>query len=171
MNMKLSNIIKQIMNEVGESNIKPFKWTGPKTTVTSELEEDMYTFDVPNPDADGADIKYQVEVPFDKNRTTCDISFRPSKVELGQDPHILNVNSGHIFRIMATIIDIVNDVIKKNKNLKQIEMSPTKSNADDDRRFKLYMAYIKKNMPIGWKIARTNTHWTGDRIVLRANTA
>jgi hypothetical protein len=55
------------------------------------------------------------------------------------------INKGRVFKIMATLLAVINDFIEKlQPNLLRFE--PSKNNEDDNRRFKMYMAYINKNM-------------------------
>jgi hypothetical protein len=60
---------------------------------------------------------------------------------------------GRLFRVMATVIQIAEefmDLVDYKKNdINQLIVSPTKTKGEfDDRRAKLYMAYIKKHLPI-----------------------
>jgi hypothetical protein len=57
-------------------------------------------------------------------------------------------NRFRVFNIMATLVNITNDFIDRF-NPNEIRVKPTKDesrDAEDLRRFKLYLAYIKKNM-------------------------
>jgi len=62
------------------------------------------------------------------------------------------VNKGRLFRVMATIVkmteEFLNDIDYKEKGIKKMLVFPSKSSRKDDRRANLYMAYIKKHLPI-----------------------
>jgi len=56
-------------------------------------------------------------------------------------------NRGRIFNVMATVLQITNDFIDKYKpNALRFKPSKDEEREDDNRRFNLYMQYIKKNM-------------------------
>lgn len=57
------------------------------------------------------------------------------------------INRGKLFKVMATILGIVNDFIERHEpNILKFEPSKDTEKDDDNRRFNLYMQYIKKNM-------------------------
>ena len=58
----------------------------------------------------------------------------------------LVTNRGEMFRVMATIVDIVKAFMKKNSGVEYIEFEGSKNKDGDQRRNKLYMAYIKKHL-------------------------
>ena len=62
------------------------------------------------------------------------------------------VNKGRLFKVMATVIkatkEFLNDIDYKEKDIKKMIVYPSKSDQDDDRRANLYMAYIKKHLPV-----------------------
>ena len=71
-------------------------------------------------------------------------------------------NKGELFRVMATIVAITKEILKERKNIKTLTFSGAKKDEDDNRRNKLYMAYIKKHIPnvknidVGWSEIRVD---------------
>ena len=61
------------------------------------------------------------------------------------------VDKGRMYRVMSTIIEIVNDFINRFKpNI--LRFKPSKNEEQDNRRFNLYMAFIRKNMRQDYKV-------------------
>jgi|TARA_R100000081_G_C4765081_1_gene142228 hypothetical protein len=62
------------------------------------------------------------------------------------------VNKGRLFRIMATIVkaaeEFLDHIDYKEKGIDKMYVYPAKSKKSDHRRANLYMAYIKKHLPI-----------------------
>ena len=59
------------------------------------------------------------------------------------------INKGRMYSVMSTILKITNDFIDKRKpNILKFEPAKKNDNerSDNMQRFKLYMAYLKKNM-------------------------
>ena len=76
------------------------------------------------------------------------------------------VNKGRLFRVMATIVQIakefMNDIDYKEKGIDMLRITPTKSESDeDDRRANLYMAYIKRQLPV------SSVKYDGEEIVVK----
>lgn len=76
------------------------------------------------------------------------------------------VNKGRLFRVMATVIKIaekfMNDIDYKKNDINLLKVSPTKTEGEfDDRRAKLYMAYIKRQLPVA------SIKYDGDEIVAK----
>jgi hypothetical protein len=76
------------------------------------------------------------------------------------------VNKGRLFRVMSTVVKIteefMDDLDYEEKGIDLLRISPTKTkDDDDDRRAKLYMAYIKRQLPIA------SIKYDGDEIVAK----
>jgi len=57
------------------------------------------------------------------------------------------VNKGELFKVMSTVLKIVNDFLDRHEpNVLKFEPSKDEEREDDNRRFNLYMQFIKKNM-------------------------
>jgi len=57
------------------------------------------------------------------------------------------INKGKLYKVMSTILKIVNDFIERHQpNTLKFEPSKDNERDDDNRRFNLYMQFIKKNM-------------------------
>ena len=63
------------------------------------------------------------------------------------------INKGEVFRVMATIVDIVKEN-HKHYPAENYEMEPTKDNFNEkgSRRERMYLMYIKKTMPSTWYV-------------------
>jgi len=57
------------------------------------------------------------------------------------------INKGELFKVMSTVLKIVNDFLDRHQpDTLRFEPSKDEERDDDNRRFNLYMQYIKKNM-------------------------
>ena len=71
-----------------------------------------------------------------------------NKTESGKWSHTDVVNRGELFSVMATIVKIAKDRLIKNPKVKTLNFTGAKSSGpDDQRRLKLYTAYVKKQFP------------------------
>ena len=155
--MKLTNILNNIILEVGEGSSNPYSYSvndnvfrgstrnvaGRDVTFTTEDGDDYivsfaaYYGDHSNAEGRGPYFK----VDF----TTVD--------EYGyEDRADRVVNKGRLFRIMSTVVkatkEFLNDIDYKEKGIKKMLVFPAKSDFGDDRRANLYTAYIKKQLPV-----------------------
>ena len=163
--------LKNILNEIGEGSAKPYKWKadhkphmvyGIKTTKYEYVWETdsglKYVFTI--------DPVWMEEVPnhmgnwvasfgpFEKGEALYDLSGRQIRPSQKQPDYETQTNRGELFNIMATIVDIFKDFMKKEKDsefgLDMVYYEPAKTK-DDERtskqRDKLYKAYIQKHLP------------------------
>tara|TARA_R100001480_G_scaffold104442_1_gene107170 strand:- start:486 stop:998 length:513 start_codon:yes stop_codon:yes gene_type:complete len=155
--MKLTNILNNIILEVGEGSANPYSYSvndnvfrgssknlkGRDVTFTTE-DGDNYIVNFVAYYGDHSRAKEKG--PFFKiDFTTVD--------EYGYDNRADDVvNKGRLFRIMATIVaatkEFLNDIDYKEKGIKKMIVMPAKSKQGDDRRANLYSAYIKKQLPV-----------------------
>lgn len=68
----------------------------------------------------------------------------------GQDWHA-DTNKGELYKVMATVVNFVRRVVEsdsssKDDTEKAIVFVPSKKDPNDDRRLKLYKAYLKKQI-------------------------
>ena len=157
--MKLTSILNNIISEVGEGSAKPYSYSvednvfrgssknlkGRDVTFTTEDGDDyIVSFTAYYGDHSQAKIRGPY---FKVDFTTVD--------EYGyEDRADRVVNKGRLFRIMATIVaatkEFLNDIDYEEKGIKKMLVRPAKSKGteQDDRRANLYMAYIKKQIPV-----------------------
>jgi hypothetical protein len=93
---------------------------------------------------------------------TIDFFVKPKDGGFGDGTEV--VNKGRLFSIMATIVkaakEFMDDIDHESKNIKTMKVVPSKTEGfDDDRRANLYMAYIKKHLPV------KSIKYDGDNIV------
>jgi hypothetical protein len=134
------------INEVGEANLKPYKWkevdvdgwvTYVEFTTESETEYSVDIATVPYFDNDLNNYK-ALEIEF----------LAKPKDAQGSSAKII-VNKGELYRVMATITDIIKYYVKKFK-AKAISYSPSKKSDEEDfgsQRDNLYRAFISKAIP------------------------
>ena len=135
------------INEVGEANLKPYKW--------KEVDREGYfvytRFITDNETQYDVDIKSTVYFPAGQmeSRPALEIEFtaKPKGAE-GSSAKIV-VNKGEMYRVMATIVDIIKKYLKKSK-AQAIIYSPSKKSSEENfgtQRDNLYRAFISKAIP------------------------
>ena len=134
------------INEVGEANLKPYKWQ----------ELDMNGYVAFARFVTDSETQYDIELtttsyrPEDSNLSIkallIEFIAKPKGAE-GSSAYIV-VNKGEMYRVMATIVDIVKKYTKKLK-AKVILYSPSKKQGEDfgTQRDQLYKAFISKAIP------------------------
>lgn len=126
-----------LLNEVGEANLQPYSF---EYSDTGESLDYYFTTD--------EDIRYVAQFEtFDEFQGHPMTSFF-FKTENGTSDEV--VNKGEVFKVMSTITAIIKDYVERLDPM-TIEFSPSKSKgANDMRRAKLYVAFIKKSLPAGY---------------------
>ena len=155
--MKLTSILNNIISEVGEGSSNPYSYSvndnvfrggsknlaGRDVTFTTEDGDDYIVSFVAYY---GDHSRAKEKGPFFKiDFTTVD--------EYGYENRADDVvNKGRLFKIMATIVaatkEFLNDIDYKEKGIRKMIVMPAKSKQGDDRRANLYMAYIRKQLPV-----------------------
>jgi len=134
------------INEIGEANLKPYKWQELDMTgyvVFARFVTDSKT----QYDVDLTTTSYR---PKDSNSSInallIEFIAKPKGAE-GSSAYIV-VNKGEMYRVMATIVDIVKKYTKKQK-AKAILYSPSKKQGEEfgTQRDQLYKAFISKAIP------------------------
>jgi hypothetical protein len=98
------------------------------------------------------DLGTEYIVRFDREDESADVVFFTKESrELARRGEISTVflssaNKGEMFSVMATITQIVKEFLDENKTITTLGISPSKKSPEDDRRWKLYMAYINKQL-------------------------
>jgi len=135
------------VNEVGEANLKPYKW--------EEVDREGYyvytRFTTDSETQYDVDIKSTVYFPAGQmeSQPALEIEFtaKPKGAE-GSSAKIV-VNKGEMYRVMATIVDIIKKYLKKSKS-QAIIYSPSKKSSEENfgsQRDNLYRAFISKAIP------------------------
>jgi hypothetical protein len=135
------------VNEVGEANLKPYKW--------EEIDQEgyyVYTRFVTDSETQyDVDIKTTVFFPAGQMESLpaleIEFSAKPKGAE-GSSAKIV-VNKGEMYKVMATIVDIIKKYIKKSK-ARAIIYSPSKKSSEEyfgTQRDQLYRAFISKAIP------------------------
>ena len=137
---------KNSINEVGEANLKPYKW--------KEVDAEgywVYTRFVTDSETEyDVDLKSTnyIDDNLRKLRTIeIEFSAKPKGAEGGSAKIV--VNKGELYRVMATVADIVKKYIKKSK-AQAIIYSPSKKSNEENfgvQRDNLYKAFISKAFP------------------------
>ena len=135
------------VNEVGEANLKPYKW--------EEVDREGYyvytRFTTDSETQYDVDIRSTMFFPAGQMESlpALEIEFtaKPKGAE-GSSAKIV-VNKGEMYRVMATIVNIIKKYIKKSK-AQAIIYSPSKKSDEENfgtQRDNLYRAFISKVFP------------------------
>ena len=147
--MKLFPLIKEIINEIGDGGSKPYNYT----LTREEVDEDfgfyfrLYEF-VTDLDTH-YEVMFEIEEDFSKDEEweSMNIEFGVDEKDGGGVSYKVETNKGEVFRVMATIVDITKKILKERKNIKTLTFTGSKKDGNDNRRNKLYMAYIRRHIP------------------------
>ena len=160
--------LKNILLEIGEGSAKPYKF---------ELEEDKpddtdHSREVSFKTEDGDDYKVMLAAYWGDTTITDTFGSHISidfYIYHGFGTHDADVvvNKGRLFRVMSTVVkaaeEFMDDLDYEEKGIDTLRIEPTKTTDDDDhRRAKLYMAYIKRQLP-----AVASVKYDGDEIVAK----
>lgn len=126
-----------ILSEIGEATARPYSWNlidepdaeNDEYEYTFETDSDLYYVDIETEDRNEWEVIYKTDTGDYRTVT----------------------NKGNVLRVMATIIDILKDFIER-ENPRKIIIQPSKTTEDDERRLKMYMAYIEKLLPVNYRI-------------------
>jgi hypothetical protein len=135
------------INEVGEANLQPYKW--------KEVDRESYyvyiRFVTDSETQYDVDIKSTIFFPAGQMESLpaleIEFSAKPKGAE-GSSAKIV-VNKGEMYRVMATIVDIIKKYLKKSK-AQAIIYSPSKKSSEESfgvQRDQLYRAFISKAIP------------------------
>jgi hypothetical protein len=135
------------VNEVGEANLQPYKW--------KEVDRESYyvyiRFVTDSETQYDVDIKSTIFFPAGQMESLpaleIEFSAKPKGAE-GSSAKIV-VNKGEMYRVMATIVDIIKKYLKKSK-AQAIIYSPSKKSSEENfgaQRDNLYRAFISKAIP------------------------
>ena len=144
---KKKNTLSNILNEIGDASLKPYEWTVKKSSSPSwDLGMEKPFIEAEYKFTTDKGVKYKAGFSEEEEHGFFHFAFYP---EGGGIKDV--VNKGEVFRVMSTIVDIFKDFIEKEE-WSEIYYSSVRQNYGDKRREKLYMAYLKKNLPDWIKI-------------------
>jgi hypothetical protein len=156
----------EILAEIGDSSAQKYDWQFKGKYNTSDIINLDYEFKTDSntqyfvkltvQESDVAASSFEMMVAFGVGKSIIKKAFGDKKT------FAQVVNKGEVFRVMATVIDIVKDGINRmNKDgypVKVILFKPEKEKETStgfkstDQRAKLYMAYIKQNMDMVYSV-------------------
>ena len=167
--MKLFPLIKEIISEVGEGTAKPYSYTSRHGIQRGQQDNAAYdTASFTTEDGDRYEVKLNAfwddNYWAEKVGNHFTIDFYLKDKDAGFNDAYTVVNKGRLFRIMATIVQIAKEFMYlidyKENFIDQLIVTPTKSDDfDDNRRANLYMAYMRKHLPI------KSINYDGDEII------
>ena len=141
--------LKNILLEIGEGTAKPYKYKLTRTESTPGFGDYFKLYEFVTDLGTYYEVSFEIEEDFSK-----DEPWEFMNIEFGVDEkdgegvdYNGETNKGELFRVMATIVEITKEILKERKNIKTLTFSGAKKDVDDNRRNKLYMAYIKKHIP------------------------
>lgn len=140
--MKHLKLFEELINEIGDAGAKPYKWKWLDGRFTSYAQ---FKTD--------SGLKYQVNTEIDDRRDfnhglvlTIEYGIENKTSKSYSVDYEVVTNRGELFRVMATVVDIVKTFMKKYPEVEYIEFEGSKNEDGDQRRNKLYMQYIKKHL-------------------------
>lgn len=133
-----------LLKEVGEASAKPYDW---KMTADHEDYKE-YMFQTKS----GFYYKVEIEVLEGyEERDSAFVQFgivEPDEDDMGFTNFDAVPSKGDLFNIMATIVEVLKDLIKKNPNIKYLQFETTKGRGkESNARLNLYAKYIQKHLP------------------------
>jgi len=138
---------KETLNEVGEANLKPYKW--------EEIDRESYYvyihFVTDSETQYDVDIKSTTYYPPGQMDSVpaLEIEFLAKPKDAQGSSAKVVVNKGELYRVMATLADIIKKYLKKSK-AQAIIYSPSKKSSEENfgiQRDNLYRAFISKALP------------------------
>jgi len=131
-------INKENVNEVGDASADAYKWK----PVGRGTYSNEFTFTTES------DLIYYVKF-WDVGDDTIEVAFvaqEPDQYDRAEYSTV--TNRGELFKVMATVAVIVLYYLQSNPEYKYLTYEPSKTTGkDDNRRDKLYRAYMKKMIP------------------------
>ena len=137
--MKLIDLLK----EVGEATAKPYDWR--QTSDEEEYKE--YTFQT------DSGLYYQLDIDIkeqDEERDTAAVGFgvvKPNDDDQYFKDYDETPSRGEVYKVMATVVGILKDFIKKSKGIKYLHFTTNKVGPGETKRLGLYKQYIQKHLP------------------------
>ena len=154
--IKLTNILL----EIGEGTAKPYKYKLTRTESDPDFGDYFRLYEFVTDLDTHYEVSFTIEEDYSKDEAWefMNIEFGVDEKDGGGVSYKVETNKGEVFRVMATIVDITKKILKERKNIKTLTFTGSKEDDDDNRRNKLYMAYIRKHIPNVKNI--TDDGWT-----------
>jgi len=136
-----TNENKSSLKEVGEATANKYKW--------EEIDREAYS--IYTEFKTESDTKYFIDITTDKYKNipifTVEFSAKTKGAE-GSSSKVVT-NKGEMYKVMATIVDIIKTYLKKSKKIQGVAYYPSKKGNEDFgiQRDKLYKAFISKAVP------------------------
>ncbi len=150
-NNKVTTIVEQTLNEIGDANVKPYPFSEKKLSNKCQ----GYFFNTDNK------INYVVYIEYDSDGAADVIFGIKGGAHVVYD---ITTNKGELFKVMSTIISIMKDFIHKFPEVDYITFEGNKKEESEvvSQRTKLYIMYAKKNLSSDWNIVQN-----GNKVVMR----
>jgi hypothetical protein len=131
-------INKENVNEVGDASADAYKWK----PVGRGIYSNEFTFTT------DSGLEYYVKF-WDVGDDTIEVAFLAEEPDQYDRAEYSTVtNRGELFKVMSTVAVIVLYYLQSNPEYKYLTYEPSKTTGkDDNRRDKLYRAYMKKMIP------------------------
>lgn len=141
--MKLIDLLR----EVGEATAKPYKWH----RLEDEEDYKSYGFET------DSDLRYQLEIAVSEGDKELDSAVVTFGIAGDDESDYFFTDydkvptKGELYKVMATVVSILKDFIKKNKQVKYIYFTTNKLGKevgkDQSARLNLYRRYIQTHLP------------------------
>ena len=141
--MKLTSLLYDVISEIGDGGSKPYNYR------LTRKDDDFMLYEFVTDLGTHYEVMFDIIEDFSKDGPweSMNIEYGVDEKDGGGVSYKVETNKGEVFRVMATIVDITKSILKERKNIKTLTFSGAKKDEDDNRRNKLYMAYIKKHIP------------------------
>ena len=149
------------ITEIGDTTARPYKTTKSSQT-GNYYAMDSYSF--------ATDSGTQYKIYVEKTGTTYAVSFKALSTGEPKNDFYREVNDPkNVYRVMATVVSAIKQSMESDKEagkqVTAIEIEPTKrqiadpenpkdtiDDPTDKRREKMYLAYVKQNLPAGYEV-------------------
>jgi len=135
--MKSKILIENLLNEIGEANVKPYFYK----LISKRKDKISYGFKT------NLGTEYIVDFELEELVVpTAEMTFYIKKQSQEKNYEEIS-NKGELFKVMSTIANITKTFIQQNKNIESIFIKGAKDKKLSNQRTKLYQNYIQKNLP------------------------
>ena len=136
------------VNEIGDAGAESYEYEKERAGYMAGQGGRSYQFTTES----GTEYIVELHIEEDWSDRSGDhkimrVEFAVKKDQGEEYDHKAVVNKGELFKVMATIAKIVKETLSQIKNIKTINFTASKNDPEDTRRLKLYLAYVKKQLP------------------------
>ena len=139
----------ELLKEIGETT-EPYPFTLEKTQKRGDSARLVYHFDNKNEDT----IKVEIVVDMDSyyyKGPEFTVTFSDMTSSDDEDvKYGTMTNSGDTLKVISTVIACIKDAGKQL--LGSLDKVKSINFKGDDKRFKIYLRYAQKQLPLGWSI-------------------